>query len=183
MSFLKVCALTTSGLVLWLAPPFTLSRKIPLHNWVTGLSLIGGFACCLESRRVALKLAQAEEFESMREAVVVADAVDELATSAYVSEQQRRIEANSILNAADSEQIEHLERSLAISHDSEDGLSSERSIQLAENADLELRERILQLQAQGYGKAKIILEIWGVTKGGSPKYKAAEAEYKRLVGE
>ncbi len=23
-------------------------------------------------------------------------------------------------------------------------------------------------------------EIWGVTKGGSPKYKAAEAEYKRL---
>jgi len=39
------------------------------------------------------------------------------------------------------------------------------------------------LQARGYGKAKIILEIWGVTKGGSPKYKAAEAEYKGLVEE
>jgi hypothetical protein len=30
-------------------------------------------------------------------------------------------------------------------------------------------------------KAKIILEVWGVSKGGSPKYKAAEAEYKRLA--
>jgi hypothetical protein len=37
------------------------------------------------------------------------------------------------------------------------------------------------LQALGWGKAKIILEIWGVTKGGSPKYKAAEADYKRLI--
>jgi hypothetical protein len=35
---------------------------------------------------------------------------------------------------------------------------------------------------KGWGKAKIILEIWGVSKGGSQKYKAAEAEYKRLTG-
>ena len=44
-------------------------------------------------------------------------------------------------------------------------------------------ERALQLKAKGWGKAKIILEVWGVSKGGSPKYKAAEAEYKRLVEE
>ncbi len=31
--------------------------------------------------------------------------------------------------------------------------------------------------------AKISLEIWGASKGGSPKYKAAEAEYKRLTQE
>ena len=47
----------------------------------------------------------------------------------------------------------------------------------------EIRERILQLQARGYGKAKIILEIWGATKGGFEKYKTAEAEYRRLVEE
>jgi hypothetical protein len=41
----------------------------------------------------------------------------------------------------------------------------------------------MQLKAKGWGKAKIILEVWGVSKGGSPKYKAAEAEYKRLVEE
>jgi hypothetical protein len=44
-------------------------------------------------------------------------------------------------------------------------------------------EIALKLKAQGWTKAKIILEVWGVNKGGSQKYKAAEAEYKRLVGE
>jgi len=51
----------------------------------------------------------------------------------------------------------------------------------SENRESEHTERIHQLQAKGWGKAKIILEIWGVAKGGSPKYKAAEAEYKRLI--
>jgi hypothetical protein len=55
--------------------------------------------------------------------------------------------------------------------------------EVSEEDKSELRERILQLQARGYGKAKIILELWGVSKGGSQKYKDAEAEYKRLVGE
>lgn len=148
----------------------------------TGLALIGSFACCFEARRVALKLSQAEEFEAMKEAVIVADTVDELATSAYISEQQRRIEAESILNAG-SEDVEHLERALALTCTDDDGLSPERSNQLAQNDDSERLERILQLQAKGYGKAKIIFEVWGVNKGGSSKYKAAEAEYKRLVGE
>ena len=182
MSVMKISALTCSGFILWLAPPFILSRKIPLHNMTTGLALIGSFACCFEARRVALKLSQDEDFEAMKEAVIVADTVDELATSAYISEQQRRIEAESILNAG-SEAVEHLERALALSCGDEDGLNSERSKQLVENDDSERLERILQLQAKGYGKAKIILELWGISKGGSPKYKAAEAEYKRLVGE
>jgi hypothetical protein len=182
MSVIKISALTCSGFILWLAPPFILSRKIPLHNMTTGLALIGSFACCFEARRVAIKLSQAEDFEAMKEAVIVADTVDELATSAYISEQQRRIEAEQILNVG-SEAVEHLERALVLSCGDEDGLSSERSKQLAENDDSERLERILQLQAKGYGKAKIIFEVWGVNKGGSSKYKAAEAEYKRLVCE
>ena len=179
---MKISALTCSGFILWLAPPFILSRKIPLHNMTTGLALIGSFACCFEARRVALKLSQAEDFEAMKEAVIVADTVDELATSAYISEQQRRMEAEQILNVG-SEAVEHLERALALTHGDDDDWNGERSNQLAKNDDSERLERILQLQAKGYGKAKIILEVWGVSKGGSPKYKAAEAEYKRLVGE
>jgi len=50
-------------------------------------------------------------------------------------------------------------------------------------SESERAKRALQLKAKGWGKAKIILEVWGVSKGGSPKYKAAEAEYKRLVEE
>jgi hypothetical protein len=98
MSLLKVSVLSVSGLTLWLAPPFIFSRKIPLHNFMQGIALVSGFACCFEVRRCALKLVKAEEFEAMKDAVIVADTVDELATSAYILEQQRRIEAEQILN-------------------------------------------------------------------------------------
>jgi hypothetical protein len=58
---------------------------------------------------------------------------------------------------------------------------AEREQNDAPNDDAEPVERIMQLKAKGWGKAKIILEIWGVSKGGSPKYKAAEAEYECLI--
>jgi hypothetical protein len=185
MSRLKMSVLTVSGFALWLAPPFILSRKIPVYNLLTGLALLGSWACCFEARRVAVKLAQVEEFEAMKEAVIVADTVDELATSAYISEQQRRIEAEQILNPR-----EHLERALALTYD--EGERSEPIVQkqlaepevnALENEKSERAERALLLKAKGWGKAKIILEVWGVSKGGSPKYKAVEAEYKRLIEE
>lgn len=140
-----------------------------------GIALVSGFACCFEARRDALKLAKAEEFEALKEAAINADVVDEIAVSSYVAEQERRTEAELLL-ATDANR-ELLERALALSSE-EDEIEN---VQLAQNADNELRERILQLQARGYGKTKIILEVWGVSKGGSPKYKAAEAEYKRLT--
>ncbi|MEG3923098.1 hypothetical protein QUA07_28885 [Microcoleus sp. T3_A4] len=177
MSLLKVSVLSLSGLTLWLAPPFIFSRKIPLHNFIQGVALVSGFACCFEARRSALKVAKEEEFEAMKARAIDADVADELSTSIYVAEQQRRNEAELLL-ATDANR-ELLERALAMSSEEEE----RENVQLAENADNELRERILQLQARGYGKAKIILEIWGVSKGGSQKYKDAEAEYKRLVGE
>ena len=175
MSLLKVSALSLSGLTLWLAPPFIFSRKIPLHNFMQGIALISSFACCFEARRSALKQAKAEEFEALKERAVKADVEDELSTSIYVAEQQRRNEAE-LLIASDKNR-ELLERALALSSDDDE----EENVQLVENADNELRERILELQARGYGKAKIILEIWGVSKGGSEKYKSAELEYKRLT--
>lgn len=54
---------------------------------------------------------------------------------------------------------------------------------ILKQSENERAERALELKAKGWGKAKIILEIWGVSKGGSQKYKEAEAEYKRLVEE
>jgi hypothetical protein len=52
-----------------------------------------------------------------------------------------------------------------------------------QGTEAERTKRAIQLRDEGWGKAKIILEVWGVSKGGSPKYKAAEAEYKRLMQE
>jgi hypothetical protein len=37
------------------------------------------------------------------------------------------------------------------------------------------------LKAKGWGKAKIILEVWGVSKGGSQKYKDAETAFNQIV--
>jgi len=117
----------------------------------------------------------------MKEAVIVADTVDELATSAYISEQQRRQEAEQILNP-----VEHLERSLALDCEEDEHSEHSDSKQLAEhsvNTENERAERILELKAKGWGKLKIILEVWGLTRGGGAKYKAAEAEYHRVIGE
>ena len=203
MSLLKVSVLSISGLTLWLAPPFIFSRKVPLHNFLQGVALVSGFACCFEGRRVALLVAKEADFEAMKERAIDADVADELSTSIYVAEQQRRQEAEALLNESSerSRTIEMLERALSLEASDEQEAEPERSEgsltsgtkeQEAEPerspSDLTseeqlLAERIMNLKIRGYGKAKIILEIWGVSKGGSQKYKDAEAEYKRLVGE
>ena len=89
------------------------------------------------------------------------------------------VTADVVLLIASDSNRELLERALALSSEDEEA----ENVQRVQNADKEFRERIHQLQARGYGKAKIIFEIWGATKGGSDKYKAAEAEYKRLIQE
>ena len=157
-----------------------------------GIALVSGFACCFEGRRCALKLAKEADFEAMKERAIDADVADELSTSIYVAEQQRRKEAEQILNGDGerSEDVQRLERALALPCDEENAECSEcseHSSQLAEsgtsNEDVQRAERILELRAKGWGKLKIILEIWGLTRGGGAKYKAAEAEYHRVIRE
>lgn len=175
MSLLRISVLSISGLSLWLAPPFIFSRRIPLHNFMQGIALVSGFACCFEARRDALKQAKAEELEAMKERAIEADVVDELAVSSYVAEQERRTEAELLL-ATDANR-ELLERALALGSEDE----KRENVQLAQNAQNERAERVLELKAKGWGKAKIILEVWGINKGGSQKYKDAETEYHHIV--
>jgi hypothetical protein len=181
---LKMYALCGSAVALWLTPLIVLNDKVSWHKAVQGLTLGTAIACAVGAGNLAKKLADEAEIEAMKVRAVKADVEDEISTSVYVSQQQRQQEAEQILNggAERSEEVERLERLLALTcSNSEPAERSEQS-QLTE-AELELAERIMQLKARGYGKAKIISEVWGVSKGGSPKYKAAEAEYKRLVGE
>ena len=128
---------------------------------------------------IARELSEQGEIEEIKTRAITADVVDEIATSAYISQQQRQQEAEQILNPR-----EHLERSLALTYGEDEESEPIVQKQLAEpekNGESERAERALQLKAKGWGKAKIILEVWGVSKGGSPKYKAAEAEYRRLT--
>jgi hypothetical protein len=180
---LKLIVLSSASLTLWLVPLVGLDKKVGWHKGIQGASLCAAVACAVTAGNIARKQSEQEEIEAIKTRAITADVIDEISTSAYISQQQRLQEAEQILNP-----VEHLERSLALTYDSDERSESIAQKQLAEpeqngseNGESERTERIHQLQAKGWGKAKIILEIWGVTKGGSPKYKAAEAEYKRLM--
>jgi hypothetical protein len=181
---LKMWILSGTAIALWLAPLTALDKKVGWHKSIQGLSLGSAVACAVVAGNIARQLADEAEIETIKSRAINADVVDEIAVSAYVSQQQRQQEAELILNPR-----EHLERSLALSCDGEEESEPIAQNQLAQaeqndtqNAESERAERALQLKAKGWGKAKIILEVWGVSKGGSPKYKAAEAEYRRLTG-
>jgi len=182
---LKMFVLSGAAVALWLVPLTALDKRIGWHKSIQGLSLGAAIACAVTAGNIARRLADEVEIEAIKSRAINADVVDEIAVSAYVSQQQRQQEAEAILNP-----VEHLERALALTYneaDDSERSEAERSNQLAkidsERSENDKAERALQLKAKGWGKAKIILEVWGVSKGGSPKYKAAEAEYKRLVEE
>ena len=180
---LKMFVLSGAAVALWLVPLTTLDKHIGWHKSMQGVTLCAAIACAVTAGNIARFLAEQNEIEEIKTRAINADVVDEIATSAYISQQQRQQEAEQILNPR-----EHLERSLALTYDGEEESEPIAQNQLAQaeqndaqNVEAERAERALQLKAKGWGKAKIILEVWGVSKGGSPKYKAAEAEYKRLT--
>ena len=182
---LKMWILSGSAIALWLTPLSALDKKLDIHKALQGVSLTAAIACAVAAGNIAREQAEQNEIEEIKTRAITADVVDEIATSAYISQQQRQQEAEQILNPC-----EHLERSLALTYDEGERSEPITQNQLAEpeqngseNGESERTERIHQLQAKGWGKAKIILEVWGISKGGSPKYKAAEAEYKHLLGE
>jgi hypothetical protein len=182
---LKMFVLSGAALALWLVPLTALDKRIGWHKSIQGLSLSAAIACAVTAGNIARRLADEAEIEEFKNRAIKADVVDEIAVSSYISQQQRQQEAEAILNP-----VEHLERALALPDAEVERSELITQKQLAEpdqngpeNGESERAERALQLKAKGWGKAKIILEVWGVSKGGSPKYKAAEAEYKRLVEE
>jgi hypothetical protein len=178
---LKMWILSGTAIALWLAPLTGLDKRIGWHKSIQGLSLGAAVTCAVSAGNIARRLAEESEIDEIKTRAITADVVDEIAVSAYVSQQQRQQEAEAILNP-----VEHLERALALPDSEVERSEPFVQNQLAkseQNTESERAERALQLKAKGWGKAKIILEVWGVSKGGSPKYKAAEAEYKRLCDE
>jgi hypothetical protein len=182
---LKLWILSGTAIALWLIPLVALDKKVGWHKSIQGLSLGAAVACAVSAGNIARRLAEDAEIEELKTRAIKADVVDEISTSVYVSQAQRQQEAEAILNP-----VEHLERALALPDAEVERSELITQNQLAEpeqngseNDEERRAERALQLKAKGWGKAKIILEVWGVSKGGSPKYKAAEAEYKRLVEE
>ncbi|MEG3838583.1 MULTISPECIES: hypothetical protein [unclassified Microcoleus] len=102
---LKLFVLSASSVVLWLIPLAALDKKLDIHKALQGVSLCAAIACAVSAGNIARELAEESEIEAMKTRAITADVVDEIAVSAYVSQQQRQQEAEAIL-ASPGEDLE-----------------------------------------------------------------------------
>lgn len=108
---LKLFVLSASSVVLWLVPLAALDKKLDTHKAVQGVSLCAAIACAVSAGNIARKLSEQGEIEAIKERAITADVVDEIAVSAYVSQQQRQQEAEAIL-ASPGEDVEEARQAL-----------------------------------------------------------------------
>jgi hypothetical protein len=94
---LKLFVLSASSLMLWLAPLTALDKTLDIHKALQGVSLTAAIACAVTAGNIARKQAEQNEIEEIKTRAITADVVDEIATSAYISQQQRQQEAELIL--------------------------------------------------------------------------------------
>jgi hypothetical protein len=100
---LKMWVLSGVALTLWLAPLAGLDKSIGWHKSAQGLSLCAAVGCAIGAGNIARKLADEAEIEIIKTRAIKADIVDEISTSAYVSQQQRQQEAEQILASPTSD--------------------------------------------------------------------------------
>jgi len=94
---LKLFVLSASSVVLWLAPLTALDKKLDIHKALQGVSLTAAIACAVTAGNIAREQAEQGEIEVIKKRAITADVVDEISTSAYISQQQRQQEAELIL--------------------------------------------------------------------------------------
>ena len=94
---LKLFVLSASSVMLWLAPLTALDKKLDIHKALQGLSLTAAIACAVTAGNIAREQAEQNQIEEIKTRAITADVVDEIATSAYISQQQRQQEAEAIL--------------------------------------------------------------------------------------
>jgi hypothetical protein len=184
---LKLFVLSASSVVLWLAPLSALDKRLDINKALQGVSLTAAIACAVTAGNIAREQAEQNEIEEIKTRAITADVVDEIATSAYISQQQRQQEAEQIL--ATDEQTDEQASELNSIKESLELLLNQTSSDSGELAmvNLSTRQReqielILQCHAKGIsGKNKILKEVWGVSAGSSQAYRNAKAEYEYLM--
>ena len=184
---LKLFVLSASSVVLWLTPLTALDKTLDIHKALQGVSLGAAIACAVTAGNIARELSEQGDIEAIKERAITADVIDEISTSAYISQQQRQQEAEQIL--ATDERIDEQEAELNSIKESLELLLNQTSSNSGELAVVNLStsqreqiELILQCHAKGIsGKNKILKEVWGVSAGSSQSYRNAKAEYEYLM--
>lgn len=186
---LKMLALTSSAIILWVAPLYALDKKIAWHRAIQGASLLTAFGCAIESSRTAKKLAAQEAFENAKRAMIIADLQDELAQSAYLSEQERRLQnqnyLQSIITPPTTPATPALDKAFTASHQVSHPIPEgwefpDPRLSLTGVA----RGVIVACLRCGWGQGKTIEAVFGISKGGNnPSYDAAKYWYQTIKAE
>lgn len=196
--YLKMFVLSGSAIALWLTPLVALDKKVTWHKAVQGLSLCGAVACAIGAGDIARKLAEENEIELIKTRAITADVVDEIATSAYVSQAQRQQEAEQILSGQPDkeETVEALKRAWLL----DCGEPAEPTVQTVNQPEdnalavdeeqftsLNLTKKhaieLIQKMRSELNQTQIIEKLWECKKGGSEAWKRAYAQFKSLTGE
>ena len=94
---LKMFVLSGAAVALWLVPLTALDKRIGWHKSMQGVTLCAAIACAVSAGNLAREQAELGEIELIKKRAITADVVDEISTSAYISQQQRQQEAELIL--------------------------------------------------------------------------------------
>ena len=184
---LKLFVLSASSVMLWLAPLVVLDKTLDIHKALQGVSLTAAIACAVTAGNIARKQAEQNEIEEIKTRAITADVVDEIATTAYISQQQRQQEAEQILatdERIDEQELElnSIKQSLELLLNQTSNDSGSLSVVNLSTRQREQIELILQCYTKGItGKNKILKEVWGVSAGSSQAYRNAKAEYEFLI--
>jgi hypothetical protein len=196
---LKMFVLSGSAVILWLAPLTALDKKVTWHKSIQGLSLCGAVACAVSAGNIARKLANESEIEEIKTRAITADVVDEIATSAYISQAQRQQEAEAILNAQleREEAVEVLKRAWLLDCETEpteptvqplnqpegNALVTDEKRFTSLNLDREQALTLVKKLRTELNQTQVIEKLWECKKGGSDAWKRAYAQFKDLMGE
>jgi hypothetical protein len=184
---LKLFVLSASSVVLWLAPLVALDKTLDIHKALQGVSLTAAIACAVSAGNLAREQAEQNEIEKIKTRAITADVVDEIATSAYISQQQRQQEAEQILATDErideqASELNSIKESLELLLNQTNSDSGSMAVVNLSTRQCEQIELILQCHAKGIsGKNKILKEVWGVSAGSSQAYRNAKAEYEYLM--
>lgn len=110
-SSLKLWVLSGTAVALWLSPLVALDKRIGWHKGIQGISLCSAIACAISAGNIAKHQADEDEIELIKARAIKADVIDEISTSAYVSQQSRQQEAEAIL-ASPGEEVEAMRERL-----------------------------------------------------------------------
>jgi hypothetical protein len=202
---LKMFVLSGSALVLWLVPLTSLNIKTSWHKAIQGISMMSAVACAISAGNIARQLADEAEIEAIKTRAITADVVDEIATSAYISQQQRQQELEEILSGQPEreEAVEALKRAWlldckeppsepteltvqsvqAVNRPEDNGCAKDKERFTSLNLDRNQALTLIKKLRTELNQTQMIEKLWECKKGGSEAWKRAYAQFKSLMEE